>query len=96
MRGFNLASISLGGFIFWGILFFTKAWKLFRSRKVSSKLVFDLDLNIFCSKSASKSRSSMLYTPSLGKDRLISRKKNGSGAYSLALRRIFLGSHTGS
>jgi hypothetical protein len=74
MRGENLAAIALGGFGFWGILFVTKARKLFGLKTVLSKLVYDLDLNRVCSKSVSNSRSSMLCASSLGKDKLMSRK----------------------
>jgi hypothetical protein len=53
-----------------------KVWNFFSSKMISFKLNFDLDLKKVCSNFKLKSRSPMIFTMSLGKDRLMYRKES--------------------
>jgi hypothetical protein len=56
-----------------GILFGIRDINLCSSKTISSKLVYDLDMNKVCSNKVSKCRSSKLCTSSLGKHKFFSR-----------------------
>jgi hypothetical protein len=72
-----------------------KSWNLFSSKMVSLKQDSDLVLNRACSNFTSNSRSSMLVTPSLGKDRYRSGRNTGVTGFSFLLCTSFSGSDTG-
>jgi hypothetical protein len=71
-----------------------KSWNLFSSKMTSFKQDSDLVLNRVCSNFASNSRSSMLVTPSLGKERYLSKRKVGLIGLSFLLCTSFSGSDT--
>jgi hypothetical protein len=62
-----------------------KSWNLFSSKMISFKRDSDLVLNKDCSNFTSNSRSSMLVTLSLGKDRYLSGRNTGVIGFSFLL-----------
>jgi hypothetical protein len=72
-----------------------KSWNLFSSKMVLLKQDLDLVLNKACSNFTLNSRSSMLVTSSLGKDRYQYGCNTGVTGFSFLLCTSFSGSHIG-